>query len=1094
MTKLRIRSFLPVLLAMAETVCAAQAQKPREVPAEQRPQAKADYSQEPFVIEQFITRVRFENDGTGRREMSVRIRVQSEAGVQQLGQLQFGYNAANERLEIHSVEVRRADGSSVSAAAEAIQDLTSPVARDAPVYTDTRQKHVTVPGLRPPDTLSYHVTTHVHTPLAPGQFWLEHDFVKDAIVLGEQLEVSLPRDRAIKLKTQPGAEPLVTEEGDRRIYRWKTSHLKREEDQDEAAPKKKPQKKPEAPAIQLTTFQSWEEVGRWYAALERERATPNDAVRAKAQELIRGRSADTDKIEALYDFVAKNFRYVSLSFGLGRYQPHSAAEVLANQYGDCKDKHTLLESLAEAIGLRAYPVLIHSSRKIDAEMPSPAQFDHVISVVASGPDSPAWLWLDTTTEVAPFRMLSANLRGKQGLVVPIGALGGHPESVARLVETPLDPPFTATQRVEVTGQVSELGKLTAHVRYTMRGDNELILRLAFRKTPQNQWKQLGQLLAVSDGFRGDVTDVKASDSAATREPFQVEYRVAQPNYLDWAAKKSQVPLPLPAISLPDAPDAESEADTEPVELGTPLEVTTRVELELPTNFAARAPVGVGVLRDYAEYHSSYRVEGSKVIAERSLRFKLREIAAPRARDYAAFTRAVRSDEAQGLALEGALATVPKIPEGAKAGELYEAGVAALNKGNFQIGIDLLARVVEMEPKHKWAWNNLGRGYLSVHRFDDAVQAFRKQIEVNPYDEYAYNNLGRVFWQQQKYDEASEAFHKQIEVNPLDRWAHANLGLVYRDMHRYVDAVLELEKAISLTPENPALHVGLGEAYLQLGQEEKALTAFDKGLEIAPAPPVWNNIAYQLALKGAHLERAQQYAESAVAATAAALRNAALERLRPEDLASVIGLSAYWDTLGWVHFQKGDLHAAEKYVRASWVLAQHSEVGDHLGQIYEKSGRKQDALHTYALALSATRPVAETRVRLARLAGGEDKIAGLTRKSGEELSILRTVKLHTMLKEFLNAEFFVLLAPGAPPASSSGTASAGAAPTVESVKFVSGSEKLRPLAETLRSAPMPALFPDDTPTKLIRRGILSCSAATGECLFVLIPPEDVTSIN
>ena len=41
---------------------------------------------------------------------------------------------------------------------------------------------------------------------------------------------------------------------------------------------------------------------------------------------------------ALYNYVAQNIRYVSLSFGLGRFQPHSAADVFKNQYGDCKDK------------------------------------------------------------------------------------------------------------------------------------------------------------------------------------------------------------------------------------------------------------------------------------------------------------------------------------------------------------------------------------------------------------------------------------------------------------------------------------------------------------------------------------------------------------------------------------------------------------------------------------------------------------------------------------------------------------------------------------------------------------------------------------
>ena len=1055
----RIGATLIVILAFTAAGFAQQTEQKRS-------QEAPDYSQEPFVIEQFRTSTRFDTDGTGRRELTARIRVQTEAGVQQLGQLVFGYNSANERMEIGYVRVRKADGSVVTAPAEAIQDLTAPIAREAPVYTDYRQKHTTVAALRPGEILEYSITTHLHTPLAPGHFWLEHNFEKDLIVLDEQLEVNVPQDRAIKLKTQPGAEPTITDEGGRRIYRWTSSHRQRESE--EEAKKKKPPRQPQPPAVQLTTFQSWEEVGRWYGQLERDRIAPTDEIRAKAAELVRDRAGELDKIEALYDYVAKSFRYVSLSFGLGRYQPHPAAEIFANQYGDCKDKHTLLAALLEAVGRRAYPALIHSARKIDPDVPSPSQFDHLISAIPVGND---YIWLDTTTEVAPFRLLSANLRKRNALVIPRDA-------GARLVETPADPPFPNTQRVEMEGQVSELGKLNARVRYTLRGDSELPLRLAFRRTPQAQRKQLVQWVAIADGLRGEVSEVKASDPGATREPFQFEFQISQPTYLDWSSKKSQLALPLPAVGLPDADEDDVES-SDPLELGTPLEVTTQLKLELPPKYAARAPVPVTVSRDYADYHSNYKVQGTAVTAERSLRFRLHELPAARTRDYLAFVRAVRTDEGQTLSLESTLAGTPAVPETAKAGELHEAGLSALQNGNFPAAVELFKRVLEIEPKHKRAWYDLGRAYLAMLQWERGVTALRKQIELNPYDGSAHNSLGLALWQLRKFDEAADAFRKQIEINPLDRAAHAGLGMVYLEMRKYAEAVPALEKAVALRPTDPLAHVSLGQAYLNVGQTDKALEAFDKAVELAPIPTVWNNVAYQLSLKKVRLDRAQQYAESAVAATAAALRNVQLDRLSMNDLRNVSGLAAYWDTLGWVHFQRGDLEKAEQYIYASWLLDQHGEVGDHLAQIYEKRGEKEKALRTYAQALAATRPVPETHARLAALVGGKEKVEALVSKAGPELSEMRTVKLGKLSKEAASAEYFVVLAPG---------------PKLEEVGFVSGSDKLRPFAEAFRSVSYPVAFPDETPTKLVRRGILSCSGATGECSFVLLAPESVTSVN
>src|SRR5258707_6549713 len=135
-------------------------------PADSKPEVpKRDYSQEGFVVEQYRSKSRFESDGTGRRETVARIRVQSEAGVQQWGQIQIGYNSANERVEIAYVRVVKADGSIVKAGDDAVQDLTAPVEHEAAVYTDYAQKPITGPRLPPGDVLAYDIATVIHTPL-----------------------------------------------------------------------------------------------------------------------------------------------------------------------------------------------------------------------------------------------------------------------------------------------------------------------------------------------------------------------------------------------------------------------------------------------------------------------------------------------------------------------------------------------------------------------------------------------------------------------------------------------------------------------------------------------------------------------------------------------------------------------------------------------------------------------------------------------------------------------------------------------------------------------------------------------------------------
>src|SRR5258707_12122433 len=205
------------------------------------------------------------------------------------------------------------------------------------------------------------------------------------------------------------------------------------------------------------------------------------------------------------------------------------------------------------------------------------------------------------------------------------------------------------------------------------------------------------------------------------------------------------------------------------------------------------------------------------------------------------------------------------------------------------------------------------------------------------------------------------------------------------------------------------------------------------------PLVWNNIAYQLSLKKSHLDRAQQYAESAVSATTAALRNVTLDRLTPQELPLVPSLVAYWDTLGWVYFTEGNLDKAEKYVAAAWGLGQHGEVGDHLGQIYEKEGKKDRALRTYELATTGLRPIPETHDRIESLMKSDAKLNGAAKNGKQDLQSLRTIDLGKA-KQTASGEFFVLLSGGA-----------GAPAKAESVKFVSGDEKLKIFTDALRTA-------------------------------------------
>jgi len=280
-------------------------------------------------------------------------------------------------------------------------------------------------------------------------------------------------------------------------------------------------------------------------------------------------------------------------------------------------------------------------------------------------------------------------------------------------------------------------------------------------------------------------------------------------------------------------------------------------------------------------------------------------------------------------------------------------------------------------------------------------------------------------------------------------------------------------------------VSLGRAYLGLGETQKAIVAFEEAVKLDRSPTTLNNVAYFLSDKGAQLDKAQQYAESAVASIANNLRNVEAANLTLEDLGNVSALAAYWDTLGWVYFKKGDLDSAEKYIHAAWLLQQHGDVGHHMGMIAEKRGKKDEAARFYAQGAAAFRSAPEASESLARLATADSLPKLLVAASSElrDYNVLNLGQLMPGLKAPAEAEFYVVFGPD----------SSRAAQVLE-VKFIKGADSLKPLATQLKSIKYQLVFPDSSPTKIVRRGALLCLPKPGGCTFTMVGPDLITSVD
>lgn len=1060
---------LPGALAAAQqTQTASPASKPAQStivtltpnapPVEIKP---GDYSNEGYVIESRSTKATFESDGTESVTIDGRVRIQSQAGVHQFGVLNFPYASATGSEEVVYVRVIKPNKRVIETPAENVLDMPAEITRQAPFYSDIKELQVAVKGLEAGDVLETQIRSEVKKPLDPGQFWETFQFFQGGIVLQETLEVRVPRDRKVQVKSA-AVQPAITEDGEYRVYTWKTSNLARKKDTDQVDPADQP-----PPAVQLTSFQNWDEVAQWMRSLFAPRATPSPEIQAKAAELTRGATTDAEKMRAIYAFVSSNYRYIGIGLGIGRYQPHSAADVLSNDYGDCKDKHTLLASLLAAVGVKAYPALINSTRKIDPDMPSPAQFDHVITAI---PQGKGFLFLDSTAEVGPFGYLVPSLRDKQALVI-------RDSGPAELVQTPADPPIPNYFNFRADASLDSSGTLKSKVQMTFRGDAELPFRLALRRVGQTQWNDAMQGAVQAWGFGGTVTDATATAPDATDTPLQIEYNYERKKYSDWEDK--QITPPFPPIFFSPAPTG-WDKNPKPIELGQPAEIDYKATIKLPPGMTADPPVNVSLEGDFANYTAVYSVSDGVVHAERHLVTKERKVPVAELPAYEKFGKAIDKDTGSYIVLSGPSSSASHGTAGtAEAGMYYGQGEAAWQKHDMEGAEHGFRNAVDKDPNFAMAWGALGEVDTVNGDTEKGIGELKKAIALDPNQAFAYRYLTSLLIRENRTDEAI-AVLKQIEkAAPDNKDAPGALGSILMNEKRYSEAIPEFQTAARLSPADALVLSSLGDAYARTGDKDKALATWAKAMQADSSSMTLNNVAYEMADNNLDLSDALKYAEEAVNDEESVAAKTDLNNLTSRDLAGPVQIAMYWDTLGWVYFRMGQVDKAENYVDASWRIGQDPVVGDHLGQIYEKEGKEQKAIMAYESAAGGPQAVPHAKERLEALSDTESD--DYTPNIVEDTQKTRIFKVQVAEKpeEQASAEFFILFSAGG---------------KVAGVKILRASAGFPGAEDVLKSVRFDVTFPDDGQEKILRRGMIDCEPEIPGCTIALTPPAYVRTLN
>jgi tetratricopeptide (TPR) repeat protein len=378
-----------------------------------------------------------EPDGTIENVTHEITRLNGRKGIEKVGEYRnIVWDPSYQKLTLHLACIHKTNGQVCPVEPRHLQ--VRDVATDYQVYNRDKQLIISFPSLEVGDIVEVKWTLRGKNPEHAGQFFTRYTFGDDLYpVVLDEFVVRLPKEKPFHFASQGGTiEPVRTEEGGFRTYRWRARNCRRLP-QDENLPPKEELRL----GLACSTFASWQDIAAWKHHLRADAWKCTDDVRAIVRQITTGMTDPVAKARALTCWVRRNIRYISTG-EKHDFTPHPPSRVLANRFGDCKDTSQLLAVMLHEAGIDvalATLGVLDDGQVLD-NVPSPWGTHAILLVTIAGKEH----WIDTTATLAPWDFLPREDRDRLCYVV-------DDQGRFRLVRTP--PLTTADQRIEQTTEV-----------------------------------------------------------------------------------------------------------------------------------------------------------------------------------------------------------------------------------------------------------------------------------------------------------------------------------------------------------------------------------------------------------------------------------------------------------------------------------------------------------------------------------------------------------------------------------------------------------------------------------------------------------------
>jgi transglutaminase-like putative cysteine protease len=543
-------------------------------------------------------------DGRYKETLHVVFKVLNERGKDD-GDIEIGYNSRTQTASIIYAKTITPEGKVIPVKENAIKVITP--YSEYPSYSDYKEVAFSMSGVTIDSIIDYKVVIETKEPQIEGRFsdrfyfqWYEPTYVG-------RYKVITPKGVDLKylvLNPLQGIEisPKIICDGEKKSYLWEYKYIPQIIEE-----KSMPPMSEVAFRIMVTTMNSWEEFSRWWRKKIEGKTEPDEAIKKKVAELTRDPSSSKEKMEAIFDYVKREIRYVSIGLGKSGYEPQDAKQVFENKYGDCKDKSTLLISMLRTAEIPAYYVLIPTAGigNLIKDFSCPFQFDHCIVAVEN---EKGYHFVDPVAENYRFDYLPGSDRNRDVLIFK--------DENALFSKTLLAKAEDNAYRTQQKITIGLDGSIEAEVKDFGFGEKEASLRSFFINNRPTKVKEALEKRVDEISSGANLLAYTHPDPLNFKERFELNIKY---NAKDYCRKAGDILIfDVPGI-WEGCPATGKKDRRYPIVVWNNSYSKDEVEFNVPEGYEVyHLPDLVEIKNPYFEFRSSYRQEGQKIFYQGEL--------------------------------------------------------------------------------------------------------------------------------------------------------------------------------------------------------------------------------------------------------------------------------------------------------------------------------------------------------------------------------------------------------------------------------------------------------------------------------------------